>query len=153
MDKTNKLLDLLISGTENEKSKKAEKMLIKGEITSIKKKFKKLELCEYVIPSKLEVGMKIRHVDKELKKCSITGIISEIEYYSMIKREEIKTIYLYNKTPGNENKFWKINPLNCYIFKYKVLSQSKGDKLISALYDDFFEDIKKYKENLEDDDM
>lgn len=146
-----KLLNALINSTPNIKNKSIENIPTptKEEIKKIKERFKELELCQYILPGKIKVNTKIMYVDKDLKKCSKCSTVTEIEYYSIIKMDKIRTIHLCIKDPVEGDKYWKINPSKYYIFKYKTIHKTKNEKLVSALYEDFFNEIEKYKKNLE----
>ena len=135
-----KIISLLNNMTKNIDNKEISYDLSNEEILKIKQKFKKIKSYEYKKPTELEIGMMIKYVDRDLKKLSIIGIVEHIEYYSIINKNKIKTIFLYGHYTKNKTK-WKINPKNVFIFQVKRPQKNKLDKLLENLIGENYDEI------------
>lgn len=156
------IIDTLTNMTQNVNNKKTSYDLTKEQIANIKKKIKEIKHYEYKQPNELEIGMMIRYVNRNNPtKSSIIGIIKNIEYYSLINTNNVKTIFLYD-IYTNHNTKWKINPKHVYIFHVKRPKKTELKQLLENLigkeFDelsdqdniniDFFkEELRKYKES------
>lgn len=155
------IINTLNNMTQNVNNKETLYDLTKEEISNIKKKFKELKQYEYKDPTKLQIGTMVRYVDRELTKVSIIGIIKHIEYFSLINKNRVKTIFLYGVYTEHNTK-WKVNPKNIYIFQVKRPQKDKVTRLLENLIGneldeitsidkiniDYFEDeFKKHKES------
>ena len=134
-------LDELINKTNNVHNKEQNTDVgIDKTIAKIKKKFNKLELYEFKLPTAINLNEMIRYVDKDLKKMSIIGIVVKIDHFSAINdKSDIKTIHLYS--PFTETS-WSINPSKYYLFK--VRRASKEREMVNQLMKDYIDQIDKY---------
>jgi hypothetical protein len=133
-------LDELIKKTKNVNNTKQKKKISDTILSKIKEKFKTLRHYEYKSEANVKIGEMLRHVDINVTKLSIIGIVRKIEHFSELNEQsDVKTIYLYS--PFTKTS-WKINPNKYYLFK--VHKPTKDDKFLDGLYDDYADQIEKY---------
>lgn len=130
----NKRIIDIVNKTNNVNNLSKTNNITNEQVNNIKKKFK--ELSSYVLAKSkdIKVNATIRYYNlTEPNKISISGIITNIEYYSIINNNNIKTIYLYNRWT-NPTTSWAISYSSSYILFIKKFALSKAEKLIRDIF-------------------
>jgi hypothetical protein len=146
----------LINKTDNIYNKNNNKIPSKNEIENIKNKFDVLDIYIYIKSEVIKLNDTIRYYNiEEPNKISISGMVSNIEYYSICNKKHVKTIYLYN--PWTKLT-WQINDLKKYIIFLKKYSVNKNYKIFKNILKKssksdimnniFLDEIAKYKKKL-----
>jgi hypothetical protein len=146
----------LINKTDNIYNKNNNKIPSKNEIENIKNKFDVLDIYIYIKSEVIKLNDTIRYYNiEEPNKISISGMVSNIEYYSIFNKKHVKTIYLYN--PWTKLT-WQINDLKKYIIFLKKYSVNKNYKIFKNILKKssksdimnniFLDEIAKYKKKL-----
>lgn len=146
----------LINATSNVNNTIDNTQLTSSQIETVKNKFKQLAIYLHAKPKDLKVGATIRYYNSDdPKKISISGLVTNIEYFSIFKTNNIKTIQLYNRWTKPPTS-WSISFSNKYTIFVKKFQMSRAEKLIrdicndnaKDLYDNIFlEEVEKYKKN------
>lgn len=127
-------INYLIDQTDNVNNVSQFKKISLEESDRIKNKFKELKSYVLAKPKDLKKNSIIRYYNlSEPDKISISGTITEIEYYSIINNNNIKTIHLYNRWTEPTTS-WAITYTDNYVIYIKKFSLSKGERLIMDLF-------------------
>ncbi len=115
------------------------------QIENIKNKFSKLDIYVHIEPEDLCVGNTIRYYTISNDKLSMSGVITSIEYFSIINKNQIKNFHLYN---GFKKSAWSIACSDKYVLFNRKFKLTANERNIKDYLDNILSDeIKKYNKN------